>query len=58
MRCEAVAEGMDTPNIYWLKDHLPIDTADPRIKLDPEGNTKSRKLLKLKFKEFGRILCM
>ncbi|XP_053394772.1 tyrosine-protein phosphatase Lar-like isoform X3 [Mercenaria mercenaria] len=35
--CSARAENMDPPTIYWLKDNLPLETGDPRIKVDHDG---------------------
>ena len=37
LHCAARAEGMPPPNIYWLKDYIPVDISDPRITLDPDG---------------------
>ncbi|XP_052776376.1 tyrosine-protein phosphatase Lar-like isoform X3 [Mya arenaria] len=36
--CGASAEGMERPNTYWLKDHLPVDISDPRIRINSEGD--------------------
>ena len=38
LQCAAVAQGMERPNTYWLKDNLPIETADDRISIDNEGS--------------------
>lgn len=38
MTCSAEAAGMERPTIYWLKDELPIDTEEGRIKVDANGN--------------------
>ena len=38
--CSARAENMDQPTIYWLKDNLPLETGDPRIKVDKDGRIK------------------
>ncbi|WAR28954.1 PTPRS-like protein [Mya arenaria] len=36
--CGASAEGMERPNTYWLKDYLPIDLSDPRIRINYNGD--------------------
>lgn len=38
MSCSAEAEGMDKPNIYWLKEDQPVDLTDERIKVNENGN--------------------
>ncbi|XP_060552127.1 receptor-type tyrosine-protein phosphatase F-like isoform X7 [Ruditapes philippinarum] len=35
--CSARAENREQPAIYWLKDNLPLETGDPRIKVDSDG---------------------
>lgn len=35
--CSARAENLDQPTIYWLKDNLPLDTGDPRVRVDDDG---------------------
>ena len=32
------ADGNPDPNIMWLKDFIPVDLTDPRLKLLPSGN--------------------
>lgn len=35
--CSARAENRELPTIYWLKDNLPLETGDPRIRVDDDG---------------------
>lgn len=34
---ECAAEGSPTPEILWLKDYIPVDTSDIRLKLLDSG---------------------
>ena len=39
LTCRAIAGGMSGPlNIYWLKDHTPVNTSDPRVQILQEIN--------------------
>ncbi|KAL4236406.1 hypothetical protein ACF0H5_004791 [Mactra antiquata] len=37
LKCTAKAESREPPEIYWLKDNIPLDIADPRIHVDYDG---------------------
>lgn len=40
MQCEAIArnaEEMGRPNIFWIKDYIPVDMSDPRISIQDSG---------------------
>ena len=39
MMCSAEADSMDQPNIYWLKNELPVDLTDDRISVNKNGKT-------------------
>jgi hypothetical protein len=36
------ASGTPEPTIMWLKDFIPVDTTDPRVKLQPTGECYNR----------------
>ena len=40
MLCGAV--GTPEPTVTWVKDYLPVDLTDPRLKVLPTGGSKSQ----------------
>jgi len=53
LQCEV--EGDPEPRVYWMKDFVPIDMADQRFTILPQGRTQ--RVLKKHFSPTLKLTC-